>query len=73
MGKCIAYPNQRPRNIGISSQSSEKVKTHMAEVAALCLKINPSIDTQFHQIPISNQVQDSPSFTSNSPSHFMLR
>ncbi|CAG8856333.1 32658_t:CDS:1, partial [Gigaspora margarita] len=49
---------------------SEKVKTHMAEIADLCLEINLSIDTQIHQIPISNQVHDSSSFTSNSPSHF---
>ncbi|KAF0429213.1 hypothetical protein F8M41_005759 [Gigaspora margarita] len=134
MGNCLASPNQRPRNIGISSQSlnsipkrnffhdnehnntkksktfkrkkihknliglpsnfqhtghigiselrsgkvdAEKVKTQMAEVAAaLRLEINPvseSIDTQNNQIPISNQVQDSFSFTSNSPSQFNVK
>ncbi|RIB04765.1 hypothetical protein C2G38_2119938 [Gigaspora rosea] len=134
MGNCLASPNQRPRNIGISSQSlnsipkrnffhdnehnntkksktfkrkkihknliglpsnfqhtghigiselrsgkvdPEKVKTQMAEVAAaLRLEINPlseSIDTQINQIPISNQVQDSSSFTSNSPSQFHVK
>ncbi|CAG8567138.1 24062_t:CDS:2, partial [Gigaspora margarita] len=49
----------------------------MAEVAAaLRLEINPvseSIDTQINQIPISNQVQDSSSFTSNSPSQFNVK
>ncbi|CAG8741955.1 31886_t:CDS:2, partial [Gigaspora margarita] len=125
MGNCLASPNQRPRNIGISSQSlnsipkrnffhdnehnntkksktfkrkkihknliglpsnfqhtghigiselrsgkPEKVKTQMAEVAAaLRLEINP----QINQIPISNQVQDSSSFTSNSPSQFNVK
>ncbi|KAF0446070.1 hypothetical protein F8M41_002982 [Gigaspora margarita] len=69
-------------HIGISELRSgkvdpEKVKTQMAEVAAaLRLEINPvseSINTQINQIPISNQVQDSSSFTSNSPSQFNVK
>ncbi|KAF0429209.1 hypothetical protein F8M41_005755 [Gigaspora margarita] len=49
----------------------------MAEVAAaLRLEVNSiseSIDTQIQQIPVSNQVQVSNTFTSNSPTQFHVK